>query len=95
VSGGCDARGYLGYGLPQADLIQEWQYRPHEGGQALRSERGVRLVSFAFHWIRAECTSSSCANWRIVKVATTKAQRKLFFNLRASSGESAVSAWMR
>jgi RNA polymerase sigma-32 factor len=72
------ARGYTGYGLPQADLIQE--------GKAVKRfdpERGVRLVSFAVHWIRAEMHEFILRNWRIVKLATTKAQRKLFFNLRS------------
>ncbi len=70
------ARGYLGYGLPHADLIQE-------GIKRFDPDRGVRLVSFAVHWIRAEIHEFILKNWRVVKVATTKAQRKLFFNLRS------------
>jgi RNA polymerase sigma-32 factor len=76
------ARGYLGYGLPQADLIQEGNIGLMKAVKRFDPERGVRLVSFAVHWIRAEIHEYILRNWRIVKVATTKAQRKLFFNLR-------------
>jgi RNA polymerase sigma-32 factor len=77
------ARGYLGYGLPQADLIQEGNIGLMKAVKRYDPERGVRLVSFAVHWIRAEIHEHILRNWRIVKVATTKAQRKLFFNLRS------------
>jgi len=77
------ARGYLGYGLPQADLIQEGNIGLMKAVKRYDPERGVRLVSFAVHWIRAEMHEHILRNWRIVKVATTKAQRKLFFNLRS------------
>jgi len=77
------ARGYLGYGLPQADLIQEGNIGLMKAVKRFDPERGVRLVSFAVHWIRAEMHEFILRNWRIVKVATTKAQRKLFFNLRS------------
>ena len=77
------ARGYLGYGLPQADLIQEGNIGLMKAVKRFDPERGVRLVSFAVHWIRAEIHEYIPRNWRIVKVATTKAQRKLFFNLRS------------
>jgi RNA polymerase sigma-32 factor len=77
------ARGYLGYGLPQADLIQEGNIGLMKAVKRFDPERGVRLVSFAVHWIRAEIHEFILRNWRIVKVATTKAQRKLFFNLRS------------
>jgi RNA polymerase sigma-32 factor len=76
------ARGYLGYGLPQADLIQEGNIGLMKAVKRFDPERGVRLVSFAVHWIRAEIHEYILRNWRIVKIATTKAQRKLFFNLR-------------
>src|SRR5688572_13332814 len=78
------ARGYLGYGLNQADLIQEGNIGLMKAVKRFDPERGVRLVSFAVHWIRAEMHEFILRNWRIVKVATTKAQRKLFFNLRKS-----------
>ena len=78
------ARGYLGYGLPHADLIQEGNIGLMKAVKRFDPERGVRLVSFAVHWIRAEMHEFILRNWRIVKVATTKAQRKLFFNLRKS-----------
>ena len=77
------ARGYMGYGLPQADLIQEGNIGLMKAVKRFDPERGVRLVSFAMHWIRAEIHEFILRNWRIVKVATTKAQRKLFFNLRS------------
>jgi RNA polymerase sigma-32 factor len=77
------ARGYLGYGLPHGDLIQEGNVGLMKAVRRFDPERGVRLVSFAIHWIRAEIHEYILRNWRIVKVATTKAQRKLFFNLRS------------
>ncbi|MCH1926243.1 RNA polymerase sigma factor RpoH [Shewanella sp. C32] len=76
------ARGYAGYGLPQADLIQEGNIGLMKAVKRFDPEVGVRLVSFAVHWIKAEIHEYVLKNWRIVKVATTKAQRKLFFNLR-------------
>jgi len=76
------ARGYSGYGLPQADLIQEGNIGLMKAVKRFDPEVGVRLVSFAIHWIRAEMHEFIIKNWRIVKIATTKAQRKLFFNLR-------------
>ncbi|WP_032093355.1 MULTISPECIES: RNA polymerase sigma factor RpoH [Pasteurellaceae] len=76
------ARGYSGYGLPQADLIQEGNIGLMKAVKRFNPEVGVRLVSFAVHWIKAEIHEYVLRNWRIVKVATTKAQRKLFFNLR-------------
>lgn len=78
------ARGYSGYGLPQADLIQEGNIGLMKAVRRFNPEMGVRLVSFAVHWIKAEIHEYVLKNWRIVKVATTKAQRKLFFNLRKS-----------
>ena len=77
------ARGYMGYGLQQADLIQEGNIGLMKAVKRFDPERGVRLVSFAVHWIRAEIHEFILRNWRMVKVATTKAQRKLFFNLRS------------
>jgi RNA polymerase sigma-32 factor len=77
------ARGYLGYGLPHGDLIQEGNVGLMKAVRRFDPERGVRLVSFAIHWIRAEIHEFILKNWRMVKVATTKAQRKLFFNLRS------------
>ena len=77
------ARNYLGYGLPHADLIQEGNIGLMKAVKRFDPERGVRLVSFALHWIRAEMHEYILKNWRLVKVATTKAQRKLFFNLRS------------
>ncbi len=77
------ARGYLGYGLPHADLIQEGNIGLMKAVKRFDPSRGVRLVSFAIHWIRAEIHEYILRNWRLVKVATTKAQRKLFFNLRS------------
>jgi RNA polymerase sigma-32 factor len=76
------ARGYAGYGLPLADLIQEGNIGLMKAVKRFDPSIGVRLVSFAVHWIRAEMHDFIIRNWRIVKVATTKAQRKLFFNLR-------------
>ena len=78
------ARGYSGYGLPQQDLIQEGTVGLMKAVRRFDPEMGVRLVSFAVHWIRAEIHEYILRNWRIVKVATTKAQRKLFFNLRSA-----------
>lgn len=78
------ARGYLGYGLPLPDLIQEGTVGLIKAVRRFEPDMGVRLVSFAVHWIRAEIHEYILRNWRIVKVATTKAQRKLFFNLRSS-----------
>jgi len=78
------AKGYSGYGLPQADLIQEGNIGLMKAVKRFDPEFGVRLVSFAVHWIRAEIHEYVLRNWRIVKVATTKAQRKLFFNLRSA-----------
>jgi len=77
------ARGYSGYGLPQADLIQEGNVGLMKAVKRFDPDRGVRLVSFAIHWIKAEIHEYIVRNWRLVKLATTKAQRKLFFNLRS------------
>ena len=77
------ARGYAGYGLPQADLIQEGNVGLMKAVKRFDPEQGVRLVSYALHWIKAEIHEYILKNWRMVKVATTKAQRKLFFNLRS------------
>ena len=77
------ARQYLGYGLPHADLIQEGNIGLMKAVKRFDPERGVRLVSFALHWIKAEMHEYILKNWRLVKLATTKAQRKLFFNLRS------------
>ena len=77
------ARGYMGYGLPHGELIQEGNIGLMKAVKRFDPERGVRLVSFAVHWIRAEIHEFVLRNWRMVKVATTKAQRKLFFNLRS------------
>jgi RNA polymerase sigma-32 factor len=77
------ARGYLGYGLPHADLIQEGTIGLMKAVKRFDPDRNVRLVSFAIHWIRAEIHEYVLRNWRLVKLATTKAQRKLFFNLRS------------
>jgi RNA polymerase sigma-32 factor len=77
------ARGYLGYGLPHADLIQEGNIGLMKAVKRFDPERGVRLVSFAIHWIKAEIHEFVLRNWRLVRIATTKAQRKLFFNLRS------------
>ncbi|MGV6857994.1 MAG: RNA polymerase sigma factor RpoH [bacterium] len=78
------ARGYTGYGLPLADLVQEGNIGLMKSVKRFDPDMNVRLVSFAVHWIRAEIHEYILRNWRIVKVATTKAQRKLFFNLRGS-----------
>jgi len=77
------ARHYLGYGLPHADLIQEGNVGLMKAVKRFDPDRGVRLVSFALHWVRAEIHEYVLKNWRLVKVATTKSQRKLFFNLRS------------
>jgi RNA polymerase sigma-32 factor len=82
------ARGYLGYGLPHADLIQEGNIGLMKAVKRFDPSRGVRLVSFAMHWIKAEIHEYILKNWRLVKVATTKAQRKLFFNLRSLKADS-------
>ena len=82
------ARGYLGYGLPHADLIQEGNIGLMKAVKRFDPDRGVRLVSFAIHWIKAEIHEYILKNWRLVKVATTKAQRKLFFNLRGMKKSS-------
>jgi RNA polymerase sigma-32 factor len=84
------SRKYLGYGLPQADIIQEGNIGLMKAVRRFDPERGVRLVSFALHWIRAEIHEYVLRNWRLVKVATTKAQRKLFFNLRRMKARSAA-----
>ena len=81
------ARGYLGYGLPHADLIQEGNIGLMKAVKRFDPAQGVRLVSFAIHWIKAEIHEYVLKNWRLVKVATTKAQRKLFFNLRSMKAE--------
>jgi len=86
------SRNYLGYGLPQADLIQEGNVGLMKAVRRFDPERGVRLVSFALHWIKAEIHEYILRNWRLVKIATTKAQRKLFFNLRSmKSGPGSLS----
>ncbi len=77
------ARGYSGYGLPQADLIQEGNIGLMKAVKRFEATRGVRLYSFAVHWIKAEIHEYILRNWRLVRIATTKAQRKLFFNLRS------------
>jgi RNA polymerase sigma-32 factor len=77
------ARGYLGYGLPHADLIQEGNIGLMKAVKRFDPDQGVRLVSYAMHWIKAEMHEYILKNWRLVKVATTKSQRKLFFNLRS------------
>ena len=82
------SRKYVGYGLPQADLIQEGNIGLMKAVRRFDPERGVRLVSFALHWIRAEIHEYLLRNWRLVKIATTKAQRKLFFNLRSMKTRS-------
>jgi len=87
------ARGYLGYGLPHADLIQEGNIGLMKAVKRFDPDRGVRLVSFAIHWIKAEMHEYILRNWRLVKLATTKAQRKLFFNLRSmKKGLATMSA---
>ena len=85
------AKSYSGYGLSQADLIQEGNVGLMKAVKRYNPEKGVRLVSFAVHWIKAEMHEYILRNWRIVKVATTKAQRKLFFNLR---GAKKRLAWL-
>ena len=85
------ARSYSGYGLAEADLIQEGNVGLMKAVKRFNPEKGVRLVSFAVHWIKAEMHEYILRNWRIVKVATTKAQRKLFFNLR---GAKKTLAWL-
>ena len=85
------ARSYNGYGLPLGDLIQEGNVGLMKAVKRFNPEKGVRLVSFAVHWVRAEIHEYVLRNWRIVKVATTKAQRKLFFNLR---GAKKSLAWL-
>ncbi len=82
------SRKYLGYGLPHADLIQEGNIGLMKAVKRFDPERGVRLVSFALHWIKAEIHEFILKNWRMVKVATTKAQRKLFFNLRSQKADA-------
>ncbi len=84
------ARGYLGYGLPHADLIQEGNIGLMKAVKRFDPARGVRLVSFAIHWIKAEIHEYVVRNWRLVKIATTKAQRKLFFNLRSMKQDTAT-----
>jgi RNA polymerase sigma-32 factor len=84
------ARNYMGYGLPQADLIQEGNVGLMKAVRRFDPERGVRLASFAIHWIKAEIHEYILRNWRLVKVATTKAQRKLFFNLRSLKKSSST-----
>jgi RNA polymerase sigma-32 factor len=86
------ARGYLGYGLPHADLIQEGNIGLMKAVKRFDPDRGVRLVSFAMHWIKAEIHEYILKNWRLVKIATTKAQRKLFFNLRSIKASLAQDA---
>jgi RNA polymerase sigma-32 factor len=87
------ARQYLGYGLPHADLIQEGNIGLMKAVKRFDPERGVRLVSFALHWIKAEIHEYILKNWRLVKIATTKAQRKLFFNLRSlKTGSSTLNS---
>jgi RNA polymerase sigma-32 factor len=83
------ARSYSGYGLAEADLIQEGNVGLMKAVKRFNPEKGVRLVSFAVHWIKAEMHEYILRNWRIVKVATTKAQRKLFFNLRSAKKDLA------
>ena len=85
------AKSYAGYGLSQSDLIQEGNVGLMKAVKRFNPEKGVRLVSFAVHWIKAEMHEFILRNWRIVKVATTKAQRKLFFNLR---GQKKRLAWL-
>jgi len=84
------ARNYMGYGLPQADLVQEGNIGLMKAVKRFDPERGVRLASFAIHWIKAEIHEYILRNWRLVKIATTKAQRKLFFNLRSMKASSAA-----
>jgi len=83
------ARGYAGYGLPLADIVQEGNIGLMKAVKRFEPDMGVRLVSFAVHWIKAEIHEYVIKNWRIVKIATTKAQRKLFFNLRRLKKDAA------
>ena len=85
------ARSYNGYGLPLADLIQEGNVGLMKAVRRFNPEKGVRVVSFAVHWIKAEIHEFILRNWRIVKIATTKSQRKLFFNLRSAKKELQLS----
>ncbi len=86
------ARNYMGYGLPQPDLVQEGNIGLMKAVKRFDPERGVRLASFAIHWIKAEIHEYILRNWRLVKIATTKAQRKLFFNLRSmKTGSGSLS----
>jgi len=84
------ARNYMGYGLPQSDLVQEGNIGLMKAVKRFDPERGVRLASFAIHWIKAEMHEYILRNWRMVKIATTKAQRKLFFNLRSTKTRNAA-----
>ena len=84
------ARNYMGYGLPQTDLVQEGNIGLMKAVKRFDPERGVRLASFAIHWIKAEIHEYILRNWRMVKIATTKAQRKLFFNLRSMKASTAA-----
>src|SRR5436853_4996919 len=84
------ARNYMGYGLPQGDLVQEGNIGLMKAVKRFDPERGVRLASFAIHWIKAEIHEYILRNWRMVKIATTKAQRKLFFNLRSMKSSTAA-----
>jgi RNA polymerase sigma-32 factor len=84
------ARNYMGYGLPQSDLIQEGNIGLMKAVKRFDPQRGVRLASFAIHWIKAEIHEYILRNWRMMKIATTKAQRKLFFNLRSMKKSSAA-----
>ena len=84
------ARNYMGYGLPQSDLVQEGNIGLMKAVKRFDPERGVRLASFAIHWIKAEIHEYILRNWRMVKIATTKAQRKLFFNLRSMKTRNAA-----
>jgi RNA polymerase sigma-32 factor len=84
------ARNYMGYGLPHTDLVQEGNIGLMKAVKRFDPERGVRLASFAIHWIKAEIHEYILRNWRMVKIATTKAQRKLFFNLRSMKSSTAA-----
>src|SRR5881628_1166929 len=84
------ARNYMGYGLPHTDLVQEGNIGLMKAVKRFDPERGVRLASFAIHWIKAEIHEYILRNWRMVKIATTKAQRKLFFNLRSMKATTAA-----
>lgn len=88
------ARGYLGYGLPHADLIQEGNIGLMKAVRRFDPTRKVRLFSFAIHWIKAEIHEYIIKNWRIVKIATTKSQRKLFFNLRSFKAECQTTQYL-